>query len=62
MITQIVQTATLEVVEEQEIIPEPIRVIRKFNGSYQWVILASEAEMSPEEKREQYCSVFGIYE
>ena len=56
------QTATLEVVEEQDQAPMPIRVIRKLNGVHQWVELTSEAEMTEAERHEQYCSVFGIYE
>jgi len=62
MITQIAQTATLEVVEEQEQAPMPIRVIRKVNGPYQWVILASEAEMTEGERRAAFVAMFNIYE
>jgi len=43
--------------QKQETRPEPIRVIRQG----QWVILQSEAEMTPSEKREMYCRMFAIY-
>jgi hypothetical protein len=41
---------------------EAIKVIRKINGKYEWVTLRSEAEMTENEKRAQYCSMFCIYE
>ena len=37
---------------------EPIRVIRKVNGKFQWVTLASEAEMTDSERRAAYVSMF----
>lgn len=37
---------------------EPIRVIRKINGKYQWVDLASEAELTESEKRAMYVAMF----
>ena len=45
-----------EITEAQQA-SETIRVIRQG----QWVILASEAEMTPSEKRQAYCNMFGIY-
>lgn len=41
--------------------PEPIRVIRKIEGRYEWVILKSEAELTADECRAVYCAAFGIY-
>jgi hypothetical protein len=37
---------------------EPIRVIRKVNGKYQFVTLASEAEMTDSERRAAYVAMF----
>lgn len=45
--------------EQQQ--PEPIRIIRKLNGRHQWVILASEAELTADERRQQYVQAFSIY-
>jgi hypothetical protein len=41
--------------------PEPIRVIRKVNGRYQWVTLNSVDELTEDECRQIYCAAFGIY-
>lgn len=56
MLTQTLENATSSATQA-----EPIRVIRKINGKYQWIALASEAEMTEDERRAQYCSAFGVY-
>jgi hypothetical protein len=45
----------LSVTQEQA---EPIRVIRKINGKYQFVTLASETEMTDNERRAAYVAMF----
>jgi hypothetical protein len=58
----ITQTPIRHKTNEQEQ-PEPIRVIRKINGRYQWVILKSKAEMTYNERRAAYnamCDAFDI--
>ena len=37
---------------------EPIRVIRKVNGKFQWVELKSEAELTESEKRAMFVAMF----
>lgn len=56
------QTATIEVIDQDEQqLPMPIRIIRKVNGRYQFVEV-QEAELTQDERREVYCSMFNIYE
>lgn len=54
-------TIQATVQSEQDQQPEPIRLIRKIGGTYHWVTLTSEAEMTEDERRERYCHAFGIY-
>lgn len=53
MLTQ--NTATVTTTAEQA---EPIRVIRKINGKYQWVFLNSEAELTNDERRAIFVAAF----
>lgn len=67
IVTMIAQTTALEnntwhdwhqalsATQEQA---EPIRVIRKINGKHQWVSLASEAELTSDEKRAMFVAAF----
>ena len=57
-------TATIEataIETEETQAPMPIRIIRKVNGRYQFVEV-QEAELTQDERREVYCSMFNIYE
>jgi hypothetical protein len=50
----ITQTATIDTTER----PMPIRIIRRVNGRYEFVILQSEAELTDAERRAAYVAMF----
>lgn len=49
--------ATIDTTEQ----PMPIRVIRRVNDRFEFVELASEAELTASERRAQFVAAFGIY-